>query len=276
MGGKVLIDLDVIPKAKIEGETYEKDGIIYCKICNKPKTKIMKIFGSTRTVSCMCDCEKAAEEKRQAEYEAEETKRHIERLKINGIQDKQSSRHTFENDDNSNPDMKNMFMKYCKNWRNIYRNNQGLLLWGDVGNGKTFYAHAIGNYLLEKCVPVMMTDFLKVLNKIQGFDIDKNNFFHEMNEFKLLVIDDFGAERSTDFALEQVYNVIDQRYKSDQPIIITTNLTLDEMQNMENIRYKRICDRILEMCTPIEFSGESKRKKKGREKFEQLMKILGD
>ena len=64
----------------------------------------------------------------------------------------------------------------------------------------------------------------------------------------LLIIDDFGMERGTEYGLEQVYNVIDSRYRSGKPLIVTTNLTLDSLQNPQDTAHARIYDRLLEMC----------------------------
>lgn len=58
-----------------------------------------------------------------------------------------------------------------------------------------------------------------------------------MNQSKLLIIDDLGAERGTDYSLERVYDIIDSRYRSNKPIILTTNLTMEQMKNCEDIRY---------------------------------------
>ena len=50
----------------------------------------------------------------------------------------------------------------------------------------------------------------------------------------LLILDDFGMERGTEYGLEQVYSVIDSRYRSGKPLIATTNLTLEELQHPQD------------------------------------------
>ena len=75
-----------------------------------------------------------------------------------------------------------------------------------------------------------------------------------------LLFDDLGAERSTDYALERVYDIVDERTRKKKPMIITTNLTLDEMKVETDIRYQRIYDRIFPVCYPINFTGPSWRK----------------
>lgn len=95
-----------------------------------------------------------------------------------------------------------------------------------------------------------------------------------MNSASLVILDDLGAERNTDYALEIVYNVIDSRYRSRKPMIITTNLTLSEMQNPPDIRYSRIYDRIFEVCYPVEFTGKSLRMKEAASRFDDMKSLL--
>ena len=91
----------------------------------------------------------------------------------------------------------------------------------------------------------------------------------------LLILDDLGAERSTDYALEQVYNIVDSRYRAGLPVIYTTNLTLEELKNPADMRYARIYDRVLEKCFPVEFRGVSRRKHGARQGFDDMMALLG-
>ena len=90
----------------------------------------------------------------------------------------------------------------------------------------------------------------------------------------MLILDDLGIERSTEYALEQVYAVIDERYKSGLPVIITTNLKIAEIRNPEDVAYARIYSRILEMCTPVRISGEDRRKSIGKEKQQVVKEVL--
>ncbi len=82
--------------------------------------------------------------------------------------------------------------------------------------------------------------------------------------------DDLGAERNTDYALEKVYNVIDSRVRADKPMILTTNLTFDEMMRNPDIRYRRIYDRIFEHCFPVEIPGKSFRIIKAAQRQKEL------
>ncbi|MBE6018258.1 MAG: AAA family ATPase, partial [Lachnospiraceae bacterium] len=164
---------------------------------------------------------------------------------------------------------------YVENWRKVRAENLGLLLWGDVGTGKSFAAACIANALLEQATPVLMTNFSKILNQMGTmYTEERYQYIASFNHYPLLIIDDLGIERSTEYAKEQVYAVIDERYKANLPLIITTNLTINQIRNPENVADARIYSRVLEMCTPIQVKGNDRRQTTSREKQERVKTVL--
>ena len=122
-----------------------------------------------------------------------------------------------------------------------------------------------------------MTNFPRLLNAIQGtFDEERQRRIDSLQRYSLLVIDDLGVERDTAFSVEQVYNVIDTRARSGKPVIITTNLSMKDLQNPPSLAYKRIYDRVLEMC-PIRLKmvGESRRAGNANERRDLARRLLG-
>ena len=146
--------------------------------------------------------------------------------------------------------------------------------YGSCGTGKTYAACAVANALIDKGISAKVTNFGRILNELQG-TFDKQPYLDELNRYSLLVIDDLGIERTSEFSAEQMYGVIDNRYKSGLPLIITTNLDLHEMSRIEDIRYKRIYERILEVCHPIEFKGVNYRRKNIIASYDDINKKLG-
>lgn len=252
---------------------YQADGLWHCGKCRTPKQCRVNLFGTERVVTCQCKCEEEAyyEEKRQRE--AQETMSRIAKARTRGIQDKKILEYRFENDDVRDKKLSSLMHRYVDHWKEMLEGSQGMLFWGDVGSGKTFYAGCIANALVEKLVPVLVTDFPKILAALQSEE-DRVRYIDELNRYKLLVIDDLGVERQSDYALEQVFSVINARYKSGLPLILTTNLSLDEIKNPKDIRYGRIYDRILEMCIPINFTGNSRRAEISKTKVEEARRIL--
>ena len=74
--------------------------------------------------------------------------------------------------------------------------------------------------------------------------------------------------------MREKYNVIDSRYRSRKPLIVTTNLTLDSLQNPLDTAHARIYDRLLEMCAPILFTGENFRRETAQAKLNRLKELM--
>ena len=119
---------------------------------------------------------------------------------------------------------------YAAHWEEMKAENIGYLLWGKVGTGKSYFAGCIANALMEREISVCMTNFALILNDLAASYKGRNEYIDRLCRFPLLILDDFGMERGTEYGLEQVYNVVDSRYRSRKPLIVTTNLTLEELQ----------------------------------------------
>ncbi|MBQ7656946.1 MAG: ATP-binding protein [Clostridia bacterium] len=198
----------------------------------------------------------------------------VSRLKSVGLQDKALQDCTFENDKGFNPEM-DRARAYVERWEEMLESNTGLLLWGDVGTGKTFFAGCIANALIERGVPVLMTNFARILNTLTDLrSEERNRFIDEMNEYPLLILDDLGIERNSEFALEQVFNVVDSRYRSGQPLIVTTNLTLSELKNPADLAHARIYDRVLERCVPLKINNRNIRKDNAKIQMERARALF--
>ena len=118
-----------------------------------------------------------------------------------------------------------------------------------------------------------MTNFARILNTLTGmYSDDRNRFIESFNQCSLLIIDDLGVERSSEFALEQVFSVIDSRYRSRKPMIITTNLTLEE--NPQDLAHARIYDRILERCIPVKISRQNIREMNAASNLKEVRKLF--
>ena len=95
-----------------------------------------------------------------------------------------------------------------------------------------------------------------------------------MNRYSLLILDDLGIERKTGYMQENIYTIIDNRYRIGLPMIITTNLTRQDFVT-DDITLKRIYDRILERCIPVEVTGTNRRYANARQDMESARRLLG-
>lgn len=257
-----------------EGDYIGEDGLLYCHKCNTRKQTEVNILGTIRRPMCMCKCEaakRAAEEEERNRIKFEQRVKELRRM---GFPESEMQNWTFANDDLTNEKITKAAGRYVENFSELRKNGKGLLLYGNTGTGKTYTACEIANALIDKGYPVLVTNFARILNTLQG-TFEKQEYIDGFNNFQLLVIDDLGIERDTAFAKEQVFNIIDSRYRSGLPMIITTNLTMEKIKNPEDIENRRIYDRILERCFPIEVDGGSRRRKAVREDYETMKNLLG-
>ena len=181
----------------------------------------------------------------------------------------------FEKDNGRIPQLEQA-RRYAQHWKQMYQENLGMLFWGKPGNGKTFAAASIANALLEQepTFSVKMTTFGTILNKLPGLSPqDKEWYLAGFRKCDLLILDDFGMERQTEYAREQVFSIIDSRYLSKKPLIITTNLSLQELKSPTDLAQQRIYDRILELCVPMCFDGESLRQEKARGNLKRYLAL---
>ena len=261
-----------------EPEDYTgEDGLLYCGKCRKPKEAYFApdkaaIFGRDRHPA-ECDCQKTAREEREA---AEKRRRHldtVEELKRRGFTDPAMRDWTFENDNGRNPQA-GLARRYVEHWEDMRTDNIGCLFWGGVGTGKSYLAGCIANALMEKEIPVHMTNFALILNDLAASFEGRNEYISRLCRYPLLILDDFGMERGTEYGLEQVFNVIDSRYRSKKPLIVTTNLTLDELKHPKDLTRVRIYDRVLERCVPLKINNQNIRELNAAANMQEARKIL--
>ena len=258
-----------------EDEYINESGLICCSKCRTPRQKRIEVSGKTIEPRCMCACQTEDYDRREQERKHREFLDLVAKNRSIGLPDPGLRKHTFENDLGYNPKQIRMAKRYVQHWEEMQKNSTGLLLWGDVGTGKSFIAGCIANALLDKGVPVIMTNFARLLNKLTDmYAGDRNAYIDSFKRYPLMIIDDLGVERNSEFAREQVFGVIDSRYRSELPMIVTTNLTLEELQHPEDLSRSRIYDRILERCLPIRVNEQNIRELNQAATFAQAKQLL--
>lgn len=254
----------------VEGDFTGEDGLLRCGKCGGKKRSRIEVSGEEIIVPVPCECRLRAAEEEKKHTAAMLAAMRSSELRRLSLMDSSLAEHRFSAADKSaNSASIGMCRRYADLFSKMKQANRGLLLFGSVGTGKTFTAACIANALLEQGIPVVMTSLVKLV------DGGADELCSRMSAIDLLILDDLGAERSTDYALEKVYNVVDSRYRAGLPVIYTTNLTLEELKHPADMRYARIYDRVLERCFPVEFRGCSRRKSAARQGFEEMRALLG-
>jgi DNA replication protein DnaC len=263
--------------SKRDGDYYDEKGLLMCGKCHTRKQVEITLFDKVRRPYCLCKCEKEKRDAVEAAFKRAEKERKIAEMKITAFPKEERGKmekYTFANDDMSNERITQAMQNYVDNFAELKKQGKGLLLYGTCGTGKTYAACEIANALIEKGYTVKVTNFSRVLNDLQG-TFEKQEYIDGFSRYNLLVIDDLGIERNTEYAKEQVYNIIDSRYRAGLPMIITTNLTIDKIKNPEDMENIRIYDRILERCFPIEVTGSNRRRRSVRESYTDMKELLG-
>lgn len=269
------IEMSAAQSIRASDGDYVKDGLLYCHKCDTPKQCEVELFGQIRKPMCLCKCEQEKKAAIEAAEKKQEAMERVKRLRKMGFPDSEMEKWTFERDDRSNERISNMAQRYVENFDEMREKGKGLLLYGTVGTGKTFISACIANALIEKGHPCLVTNFARLTNTISGMYEGKQEYIDGLDRFDLIVIDDLASERDTEFMGEIVQNIIDARYRTGKPLIVTTNLTSDDLKHPTEIRKQRIYSRLFEMCVPVEVKGKDRRKEKLKQDYKSMEEMLG-
>lgn len=252
-----------------EEEYLGQDGLLHCKKCGEALEVIIDVpIIGKKKVRCICSCMKKVRDEAEERAKRDELDRN-RRICFAGSS---LMGCTFEKSDET--EHLKMAKNYVRHFDDFRSEGKGLLLYGTVGTGKSHMAACIANDLIEEGFTVLMTNFATMVNILQSSFEGRQEYINSLNRYTLLIIDDLGAERKSDYMQEQVFNIIDARCRSGLPMIITSNLTMQELTEPTDIMCSRIYDRILERCHPIEVTGTSRRIDKGRKEFKQTKMLL--
>ena len=252
------------------------------QFCEDKKEITVTICGKTFNFKAMSEKEEAEWNDYKERQRIEENKRRIERLKISSLMDENFKEKRFENFD-LKADNKQYFeiaKYYSDNFESMLVNNTGLIFYGEPGVGKSYLSFCIANSLLDKGISVIATTLsilIKKIKEISSFGVeDESKFYNTLKTVKLLVIDDLGVDYKNEWVISKIYEVIDARYRSGLPVIITTNLKPIELKNelTGKDEVARTFDRIVEMCRPINMRCEPRRLSIARAKNEEFEKLI--
>lgn len=269
-----LKELAAIANKREEGD-YEKDGLLFCGKCHTPKQGMVMLLGVYDKVSIQCDCSKKRRDAEREAWEREKCAEYVKRLRAEAFPDSRMGSWTFEQDDGANPISKSM-KKYAEDFEKIKNNPiNGFVLYGPTGTGKSFLAACVANRLIDRGIRVLMTDFEHIRNELDQHRGEKQEYFDDLAQIPLLILDDLAAESGSEYMQEIVFGVINARAQSGRPMIITTNMTAAEMKKPTNAGSRRVFSRILGMCLPVEIKGEDRRLNALRGESGALMDMIG-
>ena len=265
-----------------EGDYRDENGLLTCGVCGEYREEVKTVGDEDGTFSITfgreCACERAEREKRErAEAEYKE-RALIAKLRKASLMDARLAKSRFSSAKvvQRNEQSVRLAKRYAAKWDEVYKANQGLMFYGEAGSGKTFLAACIANELLDRGVPVVMTSCSRLADMVLHSEESEAEILRKVNTARLLILDDLGSERNTEYAAERVYNIIDARYRACKPLIVTTNIGIEEFERDNDATRSRIYSRIKEMCYPVEVNGIEWRVYSAKERRKLMGRILGD
>lgn len=247
----------------------------YCDTCGEPLffEPINKGFINLPSMPRMCKCKRAELEKTEAEQKEHQRLIKLEKARKICFRDNGYQNNTFDKDDMQAPKLSKKMLNYSKHFATFKENGQGLLLYGKTGTGKSFYTACIANYLLEQGYTVVMTTISDLIARIQREAFEKD-VLKEIGEYDLLILDDLGTERDTSFSQEKVFDIIDKRYRNNLPMVVSTNLTSEQIANPKNTNEARVFGRLIERCLPIEVNSVNRRTRTiNKDEMEKILNL---
>lgn len=232
-----------------EDDYIGEDGLLHCAKCGGKKQTVITFAGERRTVNCICKCI----EKRMKQQELEQKARQLRKECFSSSRFESC---TFQADKEPYSEASVIARNYADSFDT--GSSGWLVLCGDTGTGKSFRAACICNSVAEKGFPARFTTFSGIERSLWN-ERDKQSVYSRLDRTALLVLDDFGCERKSDYMNEIRYSVICDRYDRGLPLVITTNLTPSDFKSAD-IADKRIYSRIFERGVFVSVMGEDKRK----------------
>lgn len=243
---------------------YYHEGLLYCGKCHTPKQAMIRqprVKGfeqGYKPMPIICEC-------RAAELEAERKNQELynRRLYRYHVLGKIGTMHTFEADDKADEYATKVCKGYVAAFREVSETEtrrtpaDGLLLCGNVGTGKTFLCHAILNAVADKGYTIMAVTVGQFERKL--WSGDKAEIFSRVESVDLLLLDDLGAERASQYMQQIVYDLLDTRVSARKPLLITTNMTQEQIFKPDSSESRRILSRVHGAVSILPLSGKDRR-----------------
>lgn len=225
-----------------------------------------------------CNCEKAIQFWKEFDLEQEEKQRQEKNRKIinniykDNYMKKRLQKYNFENfsDTYKEKNVINQLIKFTDSCIKSEMKN-GLIIYGNIGYEKTYLAACIANKMIEQNKIALMEKSSSIIDRIKASfnkeGLSETQIIELYSNVDMLIIDDFGNENLSKWALEKLYKIISNRYDNELPIVITTRYNKEQLiEQLSTEHDTEIAEEIVkvlnEMCYGIAITEERKTKEK--------------
>ncbi len=270
---------DALLRSKSETDFFI-DGILYCGNCQSPKSKFVERNGKRWLIPVDCAC--SLQMKKEKEEEEAEKCRLIESSKFTGqfISVDRLRECTFEHWQvhkgychDKEILYKNRLLRYVEGFPYMLEHGIGLLLYGSLGVGKSYGAACVVNALSRKKYSCIMTNFTSLFNVLWSVS-GRQSYLDKLNSYDLLALDDVGTEYQSEYSRYLFFELIDSRYRSGRPLLVTSNLSLKQFQKDSSEIMRRAYSRLTEMCHPVCVEGVDRRELAVKKRYDLINSFL--
>lgn len=237
---------------------------LVCEFCGtEKKYGKLEVFGRTFYIAVLqCDCYQKEKLKLKAIEEEKRIEENIYRFRKHSNLSKKEF--TFENwEHNQYTQQAEECFRVFQNFLNNYHlGSQGMIVYGEAGCGKTHLSIALANELANRGIKVVFknvpTLFEEIFDTFNNYDVKTSDVINPIIESDVVILDDLGAEKPSDFVRSKLYYIINALYNNNATVIVTSNL--DNVSDLKNVVGFRAYDRLLEMCDLVHNKGQSYRR----------------
>ena len=263
-----------------------------CEDCNEETTEMIGIYKFRRYCLCMrnfseiCHIENEKKRLEDEKIRLEQEQINNERQRIEDEKKRLEERlnrfvsYGFYSEmidftfDNSKLEYVQICKKYAENAEKMFNDGSGLLLYGDVGTGKTHLAVTIAAHIFdEHSIHFSNLQNLFVSYYAKSFE-EREYWLRKYVNCDFLIIDDFGVENLTDSYYQILFSILNGRLLANRPIILTTNQGLESFKGNASIKESRLNSRILEVCYPVKVQGKNWRQEKSKDRHKTMSDFL--
>lgn len=260
------MDLTGLIDPKYAADILSPDKHI-CPHCGRlvPK-QTYTVMGREVTVQPICKCEADEDDRRKREMEIRERKSEIE-SRYSALRSSPKYRGCSLSNFEVTPANKSAYQA-ARDFVASWPDSKDLLIYGNPGNGKSHLAAAIGNALAADDVIVVFAAYVDLLEAIKstynGGEGNEAEILGAICRADLLVLDDLGVERPSEYTLDVLFRIAERRGRSYRKTVYTTNYSPKELaarytNAVGGIEAQRVIGRIVEGATVVKNGGEDRR-----------------
>lgn len=247
-----------------ENEYMGEDGYIHCKVCGERTESIEGWFPEPWHLipGRSCACVRAKNEKENAQKEQGKLN---DRLDTAFAEFKSYRYLTFADDDQGEREVGEPVRRFVDDTDEFVHLSQekqceqqcpGLLLYGKTGGGKTTMAAMACHALCERGIRPYMFSIIDIAGQMRT---QEKEVLEWLCGFRVWFVDDYGAERDTEWMQEKVFLLIETAIRNNIVLFVTSNLTAEKLMHPNSEQAKRIYSRLIERCDMVPVKHDDRR-----------------